>query len=480
MQNTLILTSFAVFLLIFWTVGFLAARATKLTDHDYLIGDRSFGPWAIGLSAGATGNSGFIMVGAVGFGYLYGISTLLPAIGIVFGMWLSWRLYAKRVNQHAASLQALTIPGWLSQHFDRPDSLKLVSRFVALAFVVLVGAYALAQFLAASKTLNALFGWSNTIGVLIAAVTVLAYCVTGGLRASIWTDIFQAIVVMIVTVALLIYALFVAGGVNVVTSTLTSIDPNLTDLFGGQNLQAKLIEVIGFTVLGFGFNLSQPQIIVRMLASKSPEVAKKATNIYIFYIGLTYLTMTLFGVITRVLFTGLADAEQALPIFAMEYLNPVLIGIVIAGLFSTIASTLDSQILVTSSALFRDLIPNIYKKLYQLFGMYYWYAATLITGLLIALAAICFQGSVFTIIIVSGGILIGIVTPAILVVLHNWSSRTQTIILTMLVGTAIAAYWTLSGLGQHINESVPTLTGALLTFFILRYFENDTAKESKP
>ncbi|RKZ83385.1 MAG: hypothetical protein DRR19_19230 [Candidatus Parabeggiatoa sp. nov. 1] len=69
--------TFSIFLVIFLWIGALAARFSTHTDTDYLLGNRSFGKYFIGLSAGATANSGWIMIGAVGVAYSQGISSLL-------------------------------------------------------------------------------------------------------------------------------------------------------------------------------------------------------------------------------------------------------------------------------------------------------------------------------------------------------------------------------------------------------------------
>ena len=58
-MNLITVVSFGFFLIIFLWVGALAAKSTQDTDSDYLLANRSFGKYLIGLSAGATTNSGF-------------------------------------------------------------------------------------------------------------------------------------------------------------------------------------------------------------------------------------------------------------------------------------------------------------------------------------------------------------------------------------------------------------------------------------
>ena len=72
--------SFAIFLFIFLWVGTLAAKTSGNTESDYLLGNRSFGKYFIGLSFGATANCSWMMIGAVGMSYTMGISALLMLI----------------------------------------------------------------------------------------------------------------------------------------------------------------------------------------------------------------------------------------------------------------------------------------------------------------------------------------------------------------------------------------------------------------
>ena len=66
--------SFSIFLVLFLGIGAWAASRSTGTENDYLLGGRSFGKWMVGLSAGATGNTSFILIAAVGLGYTQGVA----------------------------------------------------------------------------------------------------------------------------------------------------------------------------------------------------------------------------------------------------------------------------------------------------------------------------------------------------------------------------------------------------------------------
>ena len=63
--------------------------------------------------------------------------------------------------------------------------------------VIFLGAYAAAQLDAGSKALQVMFGWPHEAGAILGAAVILLYCFTGGIRASIWTDTVQSLVMMV-------------------------------------------------------------------------------------------------------------------------------------------------------------------------------------------------------------------------------------------------------------------------------------------
>ena len=250
--------------------------------------------WFVGLSAGATGNSGFIMLGAAGMGYTMGLSGLIMPLAWFLGDLTFWSFFPEKFNRIARDRDCSTIPELLSSGIPGSGSLA-IRRFAGLLIVVLIGAYTAAQFSAAAKTLNVFFDLDMNIGIIVSALAILAYCTTGGLRASLWTDVVQAIIMLAIITGMLAVAYVAAGGVSAVHEGLYSIDPTLTKFTGTFTAWTLIAFVLGYASAGFGFGISQPQIMVRLLAGRSPEKVRKAKWIYIFFIQYTWICMALFG-----------------------------------------------------------------------------------------------------------------------------------------------------------------------------------------
>ncbi len=273
--NLTTLIAFIGFVILFLSIGRFAASKAKSTESDYLLGSRSFGPWMVGLSAAATANSGFIMIAAVGFGYTNGISALWMAISFFIGEIIFWTFFPDKINKSAGEHNAHTVPEFIGSVQKKRSYLPATS-LAALITVIFVGAYACGQLASAAKTLDVFFGLDAKWGIIITAIIILSYCFKGGLRASIWTDFVQAIIMLITTVSAALVVLITVGGPIAGLEALAAIDPKLTDFFSMfDGFSGGVLYVVAFAFLGFGFDFSQPHLLIRLFAGKDPKNCKK-------------------------------------------------------------------------------------------------------------------------------------------------------------------------------------------------------------
>lgn len=453
--------SFAVFLVMFLGVGGLAAKRSKPTETDYLLGSRSFGKVFVGLSAGATGNSGWIMIGAVGMAYTMGFPAFLLLIACFLGELTFWTLLPDKINRISVERNSQTIAELLGSAGETPHGVRVITLLAALITLIFVGAYTAAQFAAAAKTLNVFFGLAPALGVLLAAGAILAYCVSGGLRASIWTDVVQALVVILVSFGMPTVAIFAGGGVAEILLSLEQIDPELLDITAGFTTWTLLAYLFGFFVWGFGFDISQPHVLVRLLAGRSPEEVKQARYIYLGYVYSTWAAMLLFGIACRALMPDISDPEQALPLFARQHLNPWFTGVVLAGVFSIIASTADSQILVCSSTLSRDISPDLHHKMVSKYGVRYDQAMTLLFGIFAVIITINIDATVFSSVLLAVGALVSSLGPVMLIVILKRRTHYLALCSTMIAGLVTALGWRILGYDTLVNETLPGFLIAL-------------------
>ena len=467
MNSGITIVSFAIFLAIFLWIGAIASKSSDHTEEDYLLGNRSFGKVFVGLSAGATGNSGWIMLGAVGAAYSVGISALLMPLAFFFGELTFWSFFPDKINRFSQKHNSQTIPEFLGSGIRQRQGRRIVTLIVALITIIFIGAYTAAQFAAAAKTLDVFFGVDQRLGAIIAAACILVYCVTGGLRASIWTDVVQAFVVLLVCFGMLLTAIIAGGGVGEIISQLNALDPNLLNITAGTTSLTLLASIVGFYFFGLGFDISQPQILVRLLAGRSPQEVKQARWVYLAYVYSTWTSMVLFGVVARVLIPSINDPEQALPFYAMENFPPFLVGIVLAGVFSVIASTADSQILVCSSALARDVSPSFHRKMSRKYGVKYEQFMTLLVGIIAVIATLSISSTVFSLVLFASGAVAGSLGPAMVIILLKMPTNYKALSITMLAGLSTCMIWSYLGWSNILSEVFPGFVVALLVHTVL-------------
>ena len=467
MNSLITIATFVLFLIIFLWVGAVAAQASTNTDEDYLLGNRSFGKFFVALSAGATGNSGWIMIGAVGMAYNMGISALLMVFPTFLGELIFWTFFPEKINQFSIEKNSQTVPEFIGSVANKSSGKRMISLIVAIITIIFIGVYTSGQFTAAAKTLDVFFGVNLTIATVITASSILIYCVTGGIRASIWTDIVQAFIVMFVSFGMLIIAIIAGGGVGEIISQLNSIDPNLMNITSGFTNFTLVAYLIGFFFFGFGFDISQPQVLVRLLAGKNPREVKQARWIYLFYVYSTWIAMLLFGVICRAIFPNLQDPEQALPLYAIEHFNPFFVGIVLAGIFSVIASSADSQLLVCSSALARDISPYLYRKMSGKYGVKYEQGMTFLVGVLAVIVSLAVSSTVSSVILFASGAVAGSLGPAMLIILIKRRTHYLALSSTILVGLLTAIIWRILGFNSVVYEICPAFIISLVVHELL-------------
>src|SRR5690606_9614151 len=112
-------------------------------------------------------------------------------VGWIIGDFIASLLIHRRVREVAAKRGSLTFPELVGTwNGGRYVALMKLSALISVLFL---GSYAAAQFNAGSKAMHVLFGWDYATGAVIGAVMVLFYCFSGGIRASIWTDVAQSL-----------------------------------------------------------------------------------------------------------------------------------------------------------------------------------------------------------------------------------------------------------------------------------------------
>ena len=330
----------------------LWSRGETHTVSGYFIAGKKLPPWVVAFSTNATGESGWLLLGLTGMGYAVGAQAFWVVAGEVVGIALAWLLLSRRIKRLSDTTDSITVPDLLAARFD--DRANVLRKISVLIILVMVGAYVAAQMVATGKAFAGFTELNYSTGVLVGATVIILYTLVGGYKAVAWTDLVQGILMLLGLIIVPVLAIDAAGGWHAVSINLQLQDPGLLSLWGPEGKSsAALVGIVSFLAIGLPF-MGVPQLMVRFMSARSEKSLVPAMSISVVVILLFDLGAVLTGMAGRALFPGLEDAETILPVISTSLLHPVMGGIMMVVVLAAIMSTVDSLLILASSAVVRD------------------------------------------------------------------------------------------------------------------------------
>lgn len=353
-----------VYSIILLVIGYVASK--RMRDlRDYFVANKSLGFLSVAFSARATGESAWLLLGLTGVGAVAGVRGFWVVLGELLGVGVAWIFLAKRFKRETDYHDSVTIPDYLESRLgDTSHRIRLIA---AIALVVNVVIYVSAQIDATGKAFEDFLAVNYYAGALIGFGIVLVYVLYGGFVAIVWSDLFQGLMMVLGLVALPLVALASIGGLSAAIDSLASIDANLLDLSGGEPWSAITIaQTLALVCIGLGF-LGSPQIFVRFMSLRSDREILPGTVVALVWTLLADSGAVCLGMFGRVLLAGPGEdvailgsgGEDVLPMLAEHLLPALLVGIFIAVVLAAIMSTVDSLLVVASSAAVRDFYQRV-------------------------------------------------------------------------------------------------------------------------
>lgn len=457
--------SFSLCLLLFLLIGVYSATRSRGTAADYYLASANVRPFMVGLSAVATNNSGYMFIGVIGYTYATGLASVWLMVGWIAGDLLASLWVHRRLRMATEATGELSFSGVISQWTGQPQPYV---RLLGAAFtVVFLGAYAAAQLSAGGKALQAVFGWSLSSGSFLVAGIVAVYCIAGGIRASIWTDVAQSAVMLGAMALLMVTAIQGLGGTTAALMKLQAI-PGHMDWFPSDlllpGINGMILFVIGWLFAGLSV-AGQPHIMIRFMALDKPSHLINARWWYYSFFVVFYVMATVVGLLSRVYLPELGnlDPELALPTMAQTLLPPVLVGLVLAGIFAATMSTADSLVLSCSACLTNDIWPRLGKRKYVN------KIATLVVTALALMIAITGPSSVFQLVIMAWSTLGSVFVPVLLVLAAGRRPDQTTVLVMMLTGAVGSLLWREFHLDSYVFEGMPGMLAALLAYLLMSF-----------
>ncbi len=458
------ITIFCTYLLAMLGVGVYFMRKNTSTD-DYYVGGRKLNSLHIGLSVVATDVGGGFSIGLGGLGFTMGLSGSWLLFTGLLGAWLSGVILIPKVSDLARKKGFLSFPQFLEYVFDKRVAL-LAGLISAIGYI----GFTSSQFLAGAKLASSTFpSISLNQALLVMGIIAVVYTVIGGLKAVIYTDTIQWIVLMVGLIFVALpFAYVKIGGMEAIRSTLNPSFLSLTAV-SWQMIVNWMFTIIPIWFIGM-------TLYQRIYAAKDTKTAQRGWFIAgLFEYPLMAFVGVILGMFARValeqgILTGYTmsniDAEMGLPVLLRTILPVGFLGIVLSAYFSAIMSTADSCLMAASG----NIVTDVLKKHNSKNGLRYSQILTLIIGVLALLIALKMT-SVLELMLHSYSFMVsGMIIP-VLAALFTRQPNSLAALSSMIVGggTTLTLIITNIGLPLGLDANIFGIGAALLAYVIVNF-----------
>ena len=359
LRDPIIFGSLAFYTLMCLGIGLWAMRRTK-SVNDFFMAGRDLGLIVTGVAMFSTTMSGFGFVGGPGLVYVMGMSSVWILLTTTTSRAVGDFLVGKRLRLFAELFDAVSLTDVVAARYGSSTTTLLTAVAILLGIMGYLATQMLAMALVLQSLLTRLEALSD-IGlvacVAISCSVLLFYTVTGGIVASVYTDLVQGSIMVVAGVLVFITSMTVFdGGAAAAMGDLIRDDPESLSPWGTLGMIGCLSWYFMFAVGGAG----QPHIITKTMMIKNVRSYRYIPIVATVGFTLTALLWVGIGLAMRALVVQgahpeLASPDAAAPAFLHTYAHPVLAGVVFAGLFSAIMSTADAFLNIGAAALVHDI-----------------------------------------------------------------------------------------------------------------------------
>ena len=274
----------AVFLVITLLLGWYGYKNTR-NNEEFLLGRNKAGPVIIALSYGATFLSASAVIGFGGQAAVHGMSVMwLCLLNLFVGLIVAFLIFGGPTRRKGRELRASTYADLLGKVYKS----KGIRAFTAILIIVMMPIYAAAVLKGGVNSLAVITGLTEYYDyILIAlAIIVAVYVVYGGIIAVMYNDAFQAAIMFVGMVVILVATYGYFGGVTAGNEALDNLwnttmgevslgQIGVSDGFNGWTNFSEFgskewLTVVTTFLLGVGIGaLTQPQLAVRFMSAKS-------------------------------------------------------------------------------------------------------------------------------------------------------------------------------------------------------------------
>jgi len=341
----------AAYFLLLSAIAYWAARREKNVSADFFLASRDVGWLAVGASLFASNIGSEHLVGLAGTGAASGLAVghfewLASFILLLLG-WLFVPFYLRS--------GVYTMPEFLERRYN-PASRAYFTWVSIIGYVLTKISVTL---FAGGVVMRAVTGFDFWTSAAILIVITGLYTIFGGLRAVIYTEVMQAVVLIAGSVTLMFIGLHAVGGWSGLHA---AVPPDFFSMW--KPMHHKDFPwtgiVFGAPILGIWYWCTDQHIVQRVLAARNVQEARRGTLLAGFLKILPVFIFVLPGIIAAALYQDVrsGSADSAYPILVTRLLPIGFKGLVLAGMLAALMSSLASAFNSCSTLLTWD----VYRK----------------------------------------------------------------------------------------------------------------------
>lgn len=338
-------------------IGWYAGRKTNNIGDFFVLSGKA-GVVVSGIAYFSTQFSMGTFLGTPGTIYGVGYAGMAISVpGAVFCMILPALLIGRKLITLGHKYGFLTMADYLTDRYHSKNMSGVLGVMMLFFLVPMMGA----QIIGAGVIVHVFTGLPEWVGVVGMGIIVILYCMTGGMKGAMMTDVIQGSLMIATAVVTFIVSIVMGGGFSNINHTLQSMNEAYLT-FPGANGYMPWTYYISNIVLWSFFTMGQPHLFTKFFAMKDHKTMFKAMLLGTAGMFFSATLIEWAGVNGIASIQNIEKADQIIPMILQRGMNPFLASIFIAGIVAAGMSTIDGILVTTTGAVTRDIYQKIINK----------------------------------------------------------------------------------------------------------------------
>ena len=338
-------------------IGWYAGRKTNNIGDFFVLSGKA-GVVVSGIAYFSTQFSMGTFLGTPGTIYGVGYAGMAISVpGAVFCMILPALLIGRKLITLGHKYGFLTMADYLTDRYHSKNMSGVLGVMMLFFLVPMMGA----QIIGAGVIVHVFTGLPEWVGVVRMGIIVILYCMSGGMKGAMMTDVIQGSLMIATAVVTFIVSIVMGGGFSNINHTLQSMNEAYLT-FPGANGYMPWTYYISNIVLWSFFTMGQPHLFTKFFAMKDHKTMFKAILLGTAGMFFSATLIEWAGVNGIASIQNIEKADQIIPMILQRGMNPFLASIFIAGIVAAGMSTIDGILVTTTGAVTRDIYQKIINK----------------------------------------------------------------------------------------------------------------------